>query len=352
MLNPLAWCNAAAFWILGGVVLYHVLSRWKNPEKQASKYSEILYVFYFAVLGYYVLRLFEEAPVRSGYIFHGILLVFIIAVVFWLLVINVLPNYRAVQKNPTLRQTRNYEQFIIEVNQKYTKGTKDDVVKDFSRKILHFIQFTGIVIIHVAAFEFASVYAPLGINPFSMRNFLYVMIASFFIFMFMVADLYRMTNFSYLPDWAHRWYAKSLEPRNETWTYNAAAPILLANLLFTHPIVPVPVFLSATFISCVADALASMVGKFYGRHKLIHFGRFPHKSYEGLLAGMIASFIGVTIIFLAFPIAGLSSWQLLGCGVFAMVTFLYTDAFARYIGDNVLNSLISGIGFLLIVFIF
>jgi len=356
VLNYFALGNTILFYGLACVLIFHLITHWQDPHKQQTKFSEIAYVLYLFALGTYILFLFDGVPIWSANLFYGILLGWNVAILIWLLVPNILFTYLLVKKHPELRTERDYQKFIDQITHKYdpieAKDKKDDIIKDLSRKVLHFIQFTCIVLIHVFAPNVNSLFPHLGFSAVMIRNYIYIVIASFFIFMFMVADLYRITNFAYLPDWAHKWYAKSLEPRNELWSFNAAAPILLANLVFIYPIIPTAVMLSATFISCVADALASMVGKFWGKRKLKNLGNHPNKSYEGLLAGMLSSGLGTFIIFTIFPIANISPLIALACGIFAMVVFFYTDAFATKIGDNVLNSLLSGSGFLLLLYIF
>jgi dolichol kinase len=350
--NFLAWPTAAGFWILSVFVFAHTLANWRNPNKQRSKYSELSYGVFLIILGIYVLNLMNGVPDAQAILMYGILFGFIIAVLSWILIPNILFTYLRVKREPGLRTERSYEKFLKEVTERYASNPKEDTAKDWSRKILHFIQFSAIVIIHVACVYWAPTYADKGISAIAMRNFVYIFIASFFIFMFMVADLFRITRFEYLPDWAHKWYAKSLELRTETWSYNAAAPILLANLMFTPAGVPAGVLLSCTFISCVADALASIFGKYFGKHKLTHFGKYPHKSYEGLLAGALASALGVVVLLSIFPIPDISQWYLLICAIWAMAVFLYTDCFSTHIGDNVLNPVLAGSGFLLILLFF
>lgn len=198
--------------------------------------------------------------------------------------------------------------------------------KYFSRKILRFIQFGAIIGLH-------------ELLPLHMRNAVLEAIASIFMLMFASADAIRVVRIQYLPDWALKWYGTSLEMK-EKYTYNSALPFLLAMLLLIQA--PIQVILSAGMVACIADAMASIIGKRYGKHKLTHVGRYPQKSFEGLLAGLITSFFGIMTIFLVYPYPGVDALWMITFGLIGTLAFAYNDLFSRYVVDNILNSIVPG----------
>jgi len=260
-----------------------------------------------------------------------------------------------VKKNPDLIEN---DPVITRNNQKFLKifeegceeeRKKKDLKKDFSRKLLHVIQMTAIILIHYISRGLESWLSERGITPIAFRNSVYVFIASIFIFMFTGADLVRITNFKNLPNWARKWYCISLEPKSESYTINSAVPFLLTALLFMFS--PFNILVAASTVSCLADGMASVVGKNFGTHKFGKFGKFPNKSFEGLFAGMLTAFLGVFLVFFVFiPDSSVSFMMAIAFGLISALIFLLVDAFSTKIADNILNTLLPGLSFHLILF--
>jgi phytol kinase len=92
----------------------------------------------------------------------------------------------------------------------------------------------------------------------------------------------------------------------------------------------------------VGDSMASIVGKSMGRHKM-KFGIHPNKSFEGMIAGTLSTFISVVLLFVMYPLAGVNSLLILGIGAIAAMTFAFIDMFGRIFTDNITNTLIPGL---------
>jgi dolichol kinase len=348
--HPLAIVSSLFFWVYSFVMFYHTISNWKNPNKQDVKFSEIVYGILLIILGFYLLNLFSNAPESSQAKLYGIMIFIFSAIIFWVLVPNILRTYLKVKDNPELCEQRGYAKFLKELNEKYAKAdeeatnlNKHDFIKDLSRKFLHILQFTGILVIHFFFIAQESNMVEWGVSPIAWRNFVFFLISSFFFFMLITADLFRITKFEYLPDWAHMWFSKSLEPSRETWTLNSASPILMANMLFIYPGIPFQVLFVAAWVSCVGDAMASLIGKQFGKRKLTHFGCYPNKSYEGLFAGAMTSALGVIILLLIWPIEGLTLPLIIICAILIAVVFIFVDSCVKRITDNILNNILSGL---------
>ena len=163
----------------------------------------------------------------------------------------------------------------------------------------------------------------------------------------MVGDIFRLTYWEILPTWGMIWFAHSLQPHREEWTFNSTIGIALANLfwLFPQGNVPMQVFFTAIWASCIADSFASLIGNKWGKHRwgAYHIGKFPQKTVEGTLGGGLVMLLGALGTFLFTGSLGYMSFGLiLGIAVGCAGLFMAIDVFGRYIDDNILNSLVIG----------
>lgn len=350
--------NSATYLVFGLVMLIHIVRNWNNPNKERVRYSEVLYSVLFIVNSILVYFLFSfENITESGLtLLYGIMFASIFGILFFVFIMNVFPTMIKVKRHPELLEndpimTRNYDEFL----KMFEEGSQDelktkDIKKDFSRKLLHIIQLTGITVIHYAVFAAEESLAEMGVTPLAFRNSIYVFIGSLFIFMFTSADLIRITNFHYLPDWARKWYYISLEPKSEAYSINSAVPFLLTIFLFMFS--PINIIVGTSIVSCLADGVASVVGKAFGKHKFNNFGKFPNKSFEGLFAGMITAFVGVFLVFAVFiPSPDISIGLAAVFALVAALVFFVVDAFSVKIADNILNTFLPGFAFHLILWI-
>jgi len=332
-MNIYAILDAAILWFFGFYVITFTLILWKNPGKTLKiKISELIYGAAFFGNGLIVLNLFSPTEFDSSTLdqLYGIIFWTYFGILAWVWG-NIFFTFIRVKRHPELLAEdaplcRNFEKYFEKLDAEYKVDSKKDLKKDFSRKILHFIQFGAIIGLH----EIFSLH---------IRNAVLEAIASIFMLMFASADAIRVVRIQYLPDWALKWYGTSLEMK-EKYTYNSALPFLLAMLLLIQA--PIQVILSAGMVACIADAMASIIGKRYGKHKLAHIGRYPQKSFEGLLAGLITSFFGIMTIFLVYPYPGIDALWMITFGLIGTLAFAYNDLFSRYVVDNILNSIVPG----------
>jgi len=356
-MDTLAFINASFLWFFSAVMLYQVILTWGKPEKKIIQYSELFYVLEFFIVGFYVLFLFKGMNITEethNRLYGYMLLAFIISNL-WVHLFNMLPTYLKVKRNPSLVDndpvlTRNYTVFLKELDEKYKKDNSKDILKDLSRKALHFILLALVIGIHEMSFRMEATVTEWGLTPLAFRNFLYVLAAMFFVFMFTTGDLYRQYAFQYIPQWGRKWYGKSLEARTEAHTLISSVPFLLTLMLFVKA--QVHVLFAAAIVSAVADAMASMVGKSFGKHKMIHFGVYPEKSYEGLIAGALSAFIGIIVLFHYYPVTGAFPGISIVIAFVCALVFIYTDAYSRYLCDNITNSLFPGLATWLILYFF
>ena len=120
-------------------------------------------------------------------------------------------------------------------------------------------------------------------------------------------------------------------------------PILLANLLWVHPNVPIQVFFIAVWISCVSDAFTSLVGKNLGKRKWGKKTAFPEKTVEGTLAGMVITLLGCIGILLFYPLSTPSLLAFMVISLGCALIFFVIDVYGKFVVDNLSNSILSGI---------
>lgn len=333
IMNTYAMIVAGILFFYGIYVISFTLKLWNLPGKTLKiRISELIYGAAFFGNGFIILNLFSPSE------FDTASLDLLYSIIFWtyfgVLVFvwsNILFTFIRVKRYPELMADnaplcRQFDKYFEKLNAEYKTDSKKDLTKDFSRKILHFIQFVTIIILHEMV-------------PLQFRNAYLEAIGSIFMIMFASADAIRVVRIQYLPDWALKWYATSLEMK-EKYTYNSALPFLLAMLLLIQA--PIQVILSAGVVACIADAMASIIGKRYGKHKLSYIGRYPHKSFEGLLAGLSTSFIGIFLVFAFYPLPGVNILWVIIFGLIGTLSFAYNDIYSQYVVDNILNSIVPG----------
>ncbi len=348
-----AWIDAIFFWIMGVLLFIHLV-KWKNKEKKnKDKYSEILESILFILIGFYVLNMIPNTSFaqKSFYIIH--IISFSVLTIFFL-GLNVLPNYFRVKKNPDYRKEITYAKFLKSLDEKYTsekEREKVDKFKDLTRKLLHIIQFFGVLGLHFISIYVVGKNDNWGISYLEFRNFIYILISGFFWIMILTGDLTRINNWRYLPKWGMVWFEKSLEPIKERWTLNAVTPILLANLTWIHPIFPTQVLFSAVWVSCIGDAIASIIGKNFGKKKL-KIGYYPEKTLEGLITGILTSFSGIFLIFIIFPIGGLPIYAIFLISFMSGLVFALSDLFIKIFCDNLVNGLLTGFSTWILILLF
>lgn len=124
---------------------------------------------------------------------------------------------------------------------------------------------------------------------------------------------------------------------------NAAGPhiylitgIIFSYMLYMVGLVHILSFFTGALIACLSDAAAALIGRRYGKHKVIVRNK-DTKSIEGFLAGMIVAYI-IGLIFVG-PV-----YAILG-----VIIFFITDYFPIYTADNLLNPIFIPIGIQLFI---
>ncbi len=132
---------------------------------------------------------------------------------------------------------------------------------------------------------------------------------------------------------------KSVLRNNE---FNAIGPqiyllagVILSYLFYIMGLAPGDVIMAAILIACLSDALAAIIGRRYGQHKVKCING-DIKSIEGFIAGMGSAFlIGLIPLGPFYALVG------------AIILFLI-DYFPISIADNVLNPIMITVGIMII----
>jgi dolichol kinase len=126
---------------------------------------------------------------------------------------------------------------------------------------------------------------------------------------------------------------------------NAAGPqiyiitgFIFSYMLYMAGIIHIFTFFAGILIACLADATAAIIGKKYGKHKIILRNR-EVKSVEGFVAGvLVAYFIGFVFVGPVYAFIG-------------AIIFFLTDYLPAVTADNILNPIFIPLGIQFFVFL-
>jgi dolichol kinase len=126
---------------------------------------------------------------------------------------------------------------------------------------------------------------------------------------------------------------------------NAAGPqiyiitgFIFSYMLYMAGIIHIFVFFAGILIACLSDASAAIIGKKYGKHKVI-LRNEEVKSVEGFVAGVVVAYV-IGLVFVG-PV-----YALMGAFIFFL-----TDYLPAVTADNILNPIFIPLGIQLLVFL-
>jgi len=126
---------------------------------------------------------------------------------------------------------------------------------------------------------------------------------------------------------------------------NAAGPqiyiitgFIFSYMLFMAGIIHIFVFFAGILIACLSDASAAIIGKRYGKHKVI-LRNEEVKSVEGFVAGVVVAYV-IGFVFVG-PV-----YALMGAFIFFL-----TDYLPAVTADNILNPIFIPIGIQFLAFL-
>ena len=239
-------------------------------------------------------------------------------------------------RNPEIMAERDYNKYCEEFNKNFV----DDLKSEVTRKGLHI--FTCFVIFFFWSLglilDDLGILAQWGLDNYSFSYWLIITIGFGFVIMFQIGDLIRLNKFYMLPKWSKRWYLGMR--KEEQYTFIASTPLALSFTPFLF--MPFPILGAIVLITTGADAMACVIGKKYGKHRL---RTNPEKTVEGLIVGGLSTFLIVLIISIIYsPWMPVSMVKMFIMASIATLLFLIVDAFAKNISDNILNPFLTGFG--------
>ena len=244
--------------------------------------------------------------------------------------------YNAVlsKKNSEIMAERDYSKFCEEFNENWVGDLKSEMGRKFLHLVASFIIFIfwtlGVIMYD------NEVLTLWGLDIYSFSYALIVTVGYGFIIMFHVGDLARLNKFYILPNWAKKWF-KNMK-KSELNTFVSSTPLVLSLIPFVFA--PFPILASVALITTLADAIACIVGKKYGKHSL---RKNSNKTIEGFIAGGLTTFIIVFIVSLLYrrwmPV---NIEKIILMSSIATILFLLVDYFAKNISDNILNPVLTG----------
>nr|MDO8113975.1 hypothetical protein [Candidatus Sigynarchaeota archaeon] len=267
----------------------------------------------------------EDLMYLVGTIFFGSVLAVLVAIVVRNLVIC--------NQHPEERAKRSYEDFLTSL------PTNDATRRDNSRKVLHAVISVAPLIVYWtvlsldAYFKSINILQEYGATGLAAGRGVNIIIYWGFSYMATLEDLFRLNAFHCIPNWGRLWLRTSLESK-EHRTFTAAVPFLLGHVPLL--LAPFPAFFSTSFVASIGDAAGSVFGKRFGKHKLPR----SKKTYEGLIAGMLVSFIAVLIVNLAFDPSNMA-FAVTFAAIIACIFGLF-DATITKVDDNYMNTFVLG----------
>ena len=245
------------------------------------------------------------------------------------------------KRTPEIMAERDYTKYCEEFN----KNWKDDLKSEYGRKILHLFTSAIIFVFWILGIVLndIGILEDLGLDTYSFSYWLIITIGFGFVIMFQFADLVRLNKFYMIPNWARRWYCDMKQ--NELDTFVASTPLVLSFVPFIF--VPFPIFGAVALITTGADAVACLIGKRFGTHRL---RKGSNKTIEGFIAGGLTTFLIVIFILTIFYVwMPISVAKIFLMAITATFLFLLIDIYAKNISDNILNPILTGLGMWLIL---
>jgi len=323
--------------------LIYIISNWRDKVKKELLANELAIALLFFIAGILFPFIYQyhsaSMPLETlSFLWLFTSIIFIIEMGFLFIILRY--NTIISKKNPHLMAEREYSKYCEEFNQNWN----DDLKNERGRKLLHLFT-SSIIFIFWGLGTILDIFGILNkiyLDNYSFSYLLIVITGFGFVFMFQIADLARLNRFYMLPNWARKWYLSMRQEEQET--FMAATPLVLSFVPFIFA--PFPIFAAVALVATGADAMACIIGKKYGTHSL---RKNSKKTIEGFLAGGISTFLIVLTIFNLYH-----AWMPIGqtkiilMALIATIMFLFVDMFAKYISDNILNPILTGLGMWLI----
>lgn len=328
-------------------MFYHVIKSWSSKKNDIyKKINEMMYcVLTLAFAFYYPFFIIHFGSPHPGIFFPSAITdftllgnIFIVGVIILMLGWALSAKIRTIRNPDLLKTENNYDLFKKRFLEEYSKRNK------LKRKCFHTIPFGVVGSVVIIYFVFSPIF---GDRWFDYARFTIVILGVDFALTFILGDLIRLLDFSYMPPIPAKLFRKAMtDSEIDTFTSTSVLVFGFGPFLFFD----FPIFLIVLLIAAVADACASVFGLLTkNKH---YFPSDADKTIEGYLGGIIFTFLcSLFGVFFAF-LFGLSDWSIevtLIVAFILSITFFFLDLLTSKIKiqDNYLNPLICGLVLLL-----
>jgi len=330
-------------------MVYYVIRSWKDKNKNIYKrINEIMYCILTLAFGiYYPVFIIHFGNNHPGIIyptaiadftlFGNIFIAGVICVIFlWALSAKI----RTIRNPELLNTENNYEIFKERFLEEYSKRNK------LKRKCFHTIPFGVVGSVILIMFFFSPI---LGSRWFDYARFFIVILGVDFALTFIIGDLVRLLDFSYMPSIPAKLFRKAMtDVELDTFTSTSVLVFGFGPFLFFS----FPIFLIVLLIAAVADACASVAG-LLSKNKH-YYPPNTDKTVEGYLGGALFTFLCTLFGVFFASLFGLSDWSIevtLIVAIILSITFFFIDIMTSKIKiqDNYLNPLVCGSVLLIIL---
>ena len=331
----------------------HIIKSWNSEDKDGyKKFNEIAYTIIFLAFAlYYPFLITKIAANKKGVILPNaiddfVLLgnILIVGVMLGVTAWAISAKIRTIRNPELLKEQNNYEYFCKKFLEEYPEMSK------INRRITHTLP--GAVVCLVFAISFFFCRGLLGDSWSNYALFVVIIIGVDFALTFLMEDLIRMFDFSYLPPNAIKMCYAGLTP-DELDTFSSTSVMVFSFGPFMMMIFPI--FIVVLLITSIADAMASIVGiKIKKKHR---FPKSTDKSIEGYISGFIFTFICTvfgTLFSNFFGLSNISLELILYLALLLSIVFVLIDIITSKIKlqDNYLNPFACGIAMIIFLIYF
>jgi len=326
------------------LMFIHTVRSWNSETKTIfKKINEIIYALLVLSFGlYYPLLILRLGKDHAGILFPTAVeeLTFlgnflIIGIATGIALWGISAKIRTIRNPELLKNLNCYENFKTKFISEYPNKNH------YKRKITHIFPVVvvagcAIIFYNLSLFDGAWIDYAL---------FFSIIIGVGFASTFIIEDLIRLFDFSYMPPNAIKLCEAALTP-DELDSFSSTSVMIFSFgpfLFFSFPI-----FFCVITVTAVADAMASIFGIAADNKGIKHtFPKWSDKSIEGYIGGILSTFLCVVGSVAFSNLLGLSNWStgvIISLALILSVEFFLIDFLTTKIKlqDNFLNPFIMG----------
>jgi dolichol kinase len=324
----------------------HVIKTWNSENKHIyKKINELAYVSLTVIFGilypFFILKLGGNYP---GVLFPTAVEeltflgnIFILGVMAGALSWALSAKIKTIKNPELLKDQNNYEVFCEKFLKEWPERGK------IKRRTTHVLPVGVVIILLLILYPFQFL---LGDAWYGYGMFFMIIVGMDFALTFLIGDLARLLNYSYMPPAAAELFEAGLTPEElDSFTSTSVMVWGFAPFVFFS----FPIFFISLLIASVVDAMAAIFGIYAeNKGKKHNFPKGSEKSIEGYLGGILFTFICIFAGIAFSNLLGLSNWSIeltFQVAILISIVFFLIDIITIKIKlqDNYLNPLLTGL---------